>query len=233
MGIRQWFDANNQRIFWLVLILTGIHTQVLADPAAGKKIFDDQKCTTCHQISGPVKTVPVSERTTIKGPPLWFAGSKFKQEWLLSWLEKPVPIRRVKYGTLEKGNNDHPALPNADAAQVGEYLMSLTDPELETGVVEAEKLARRKAFSANKLFAKKQVCYGCHLYPSNQGEIGGFTGPSLVGAGSRLQLDWIIHFLKDNLRYYPNGRMPMYGDQAFEPFTEEELQLLTKYIGTF
>ena len=203
----------------------------MASPAAGKKLFAAKNCGSCHQMKGPVDALPVSKRSTIKGPPLWFAGNKFQKEWLIAWLEKPTPIRRVKYGTLSKGSNTHPALSAADAGNVGAYLMSLTDPALKSGVVTAGKLNRRTMFKAEKLFVKKQVCFGCHQYPSKRGKIGGFTGPPLIGAGARLQVDWIYALLKDNIRYYPNGRMPVYGDQVFEPFTDEELKLLSRYIG--
>ncbi|MFQ5784527.1 MAG: c-type cytochrome [Alphaproteobacteria bacterium] len=216
------------------LTLACVHTPYAwADPAAGQKIFEANECGACHQTSGPVDIVPVAERSKIKGPPLWFAGSKFQPEWLIAWLEKPVPIFRVKYGTLIEAANGHPALSAADAADVGSYLMNLTDPEVKTGAVKMKKLSRRKMFKGEKLFTKKQVCFGCHQFPSRQGKIGGFTGPSLVDAGKRLVGDWTYAFIKDPTRYYPNGRMPVYGDQAFEPFTEKELKLLVQYIGNF
>jgi len=215
-----------------VLILGCVHAPLAAaGPAQGKQLFDAKNCGACHQVSGPVDAIPVSQRPKIKGPPLWFAGSKFRGEWLIAWLEKPTAIYRVKYGTLERGANPHPALSKADAQEVDAYLMSLTDPALKTGAVAAEKLNQRKMLGAEKLFTKKQVCFGCHQYASKQGDIGGFSGPSLVGAGSRLQADWVYALLKDNVRYYPNGRMPVYGDQVFEAFTDEELKLLSQYIG--
>lgn len=204
----------------------------VAAPAQGKHLFEAKNCGSCHRVSGPETAVPTAQRSKIKGPPLWFAGSKLQSPWLAAWLEKPTPIYRVKYGTLEKGTNTHPALSKADAQEVGSYLMTLTDPALKAGAVTAEKLNSRKMFAAEKLFAKKQVCFGCHEYPAKQGAIGGFSGPSLVGAGSRLQVDWIYALLKDNVHYYPNGRMPVYGGaQAFEAFTDEELKLLAQYIG--
>lgn len=205
----------------------------LADAAAGKKIFTAKKCEACHQMAGPTEPKPVSARPKIKGPPLWFAGSKFKKEWLTAWLAKPTPIRRVKYGTLVKGSNDHPLLPAADAADVGAYLMSLTDSAVKTGAIDSSPLSPRAVFQADQLFAKKQVCFGCHQYPSKRGNIGGFTGPSLVGAGTRLQADWIYAMLKDNIRYYPDGRMPKYGDEAFNQFSDDDLKLLAQYIGNF
>ena len=201
-----------------------------ADAAAGEKLFAAKQCGSCHQISGPVEALPVAERSKIKGPPLWFAGSKFQSAWLSAWLQAPKPIRRVKYGTLTEGANEHSALSAGDAKEIAAYLMSLADAAIKTAV-KVKKLSRRKKFKGEKLFAKKQVCFGCHQYPSRQGIIGGFSAPSLVGAGERLQGAWIDAFLKDNARYYPNGRMPVYGDKAFTPYTKKELSLLVQYIG--
>lgn len=215
----------------LVLTLACTYVaQTRADPAAGEGVFAAKQCESCHAMSGPVAAVPVEERPGIKGPPLWFAGSKFQKEWLIAWLENPVPVRRVNYGTLDKVSDEHPALSAAEAADIGDYLSGLIDPETKSGVVVTTKLAVRKMFKGEKLFIKKQVCFGCHEYPSKQGDIGGFTGPTMVGAGERLQADWVYAFMKDPLHYYPNGRMPVYGEQAHEPYTDVELKLLAQYL---
>ncbi len=202
----------------------------LAGVTEGKQIFDAKACENCHQMTGPSEPLPVAQRSKIKGPPLWFAGSKFNEDWLLTWLESPTPIRRVKYGTLVKGANDHVALSTAEAADVGAYLMSLVDAEMSIDEVVDEPLSRRVEFKAEKLFTKKQVCFGCHEYPSSRGNIGGFTGPSFTTGGQRLNGDWVYFMLQDNARYYPNGRMPVYGDEAFEAYTDDELRLLAQYI---
>lgn len=218
---------------WMIAVLMLLLTAgpSLADPAAGKALFDSMNCSACHITRGPVEPLPIGQRSALKGPPLWFAGSKFKAGWIAGWLAAPVPIRRVKYATLDKGANDHPTVAGGGAQDMEDYLMSLTDAELATGVVTGGALKRRRAFAAEKLFAKKQVCFGCHQYPSKRGNIGGFTGPSLVDAGARLNADWIFAQIQDPQRYYPNGRMPVYGDQAFNLFTEDELKLLSRYVG--
>lgn len=206
-------------------------TQVEAGPAEGQKLFESKNCGACHLMSGPVTAVPIAERGNIKGPPLWFAGSKFKAEWLSAWLADPQPVRRVVYNTLTIGNNPHPVLSAAEAAEVSEFLMTQVDKEMKSGQVVGEPLSRRDQFNAEKLFSKKQVCFGCHEYPAKSGPLGGYTGPTMVGAGQRLNPDWVYSLLQDNTRYYPNGRMPVYGDQAFNAFTEDELKLLAQYIG--
>ena len=214
----------------ILILICAQMVPTLADPAAGKSIFDSQGCESCHAISGPVTAVAVEERSKLNGPPIWFAGSKFQPDWLVAWLQQPTPIRRINYGSLDEVSEQHPALSTADAEQVGVYLSSLADPETQTGMISTDKLPRRKMFRGEKLFTKKQVCFGCHQYPSKMGDIGGFTGPTMVGAGSRLQGDWVYAFLKDPLHYYPNGRMPVYGQKAYESFTDEELRLLSQYL---
>lgn len=232
MNLRTRPTARSVLIAGWIALAAGIHpAPAAADAAQGQKLFEANHCGGCHQMSGPAAAVPIAQREQIKGPPLWFAGSKFKPEWLSAWLADPKPIRRVKYGTLEAGANSHPALPAAQAAEVAAYLASRTDPEVKPGQVDAAAPSRRAQFSAENLFAKKQVCFGCHQYPSKSGPVGGFTGPSLLQAGQRLNPDWIYAFLQDNARYYPNGRMPVYGDKAFNTFTDDEVKLLAQYIG--
>lgn len=217
---------------WLVGIFMVLASgPVFADAGEGKVLFNTKGCNACHAMSRPEGALPFSERSKIKGPPLWFAGSKFKDGWIAGWLEQPKPIRRVKYSTLEKGSNDHPALSAAEATSVGTYLMSLTDADMVTGVVATKKLNRRKQFSAEKLLTKKQVCFGCHQYKSRRGEIGGFSGTPFVGAGERLNPDWVFAMIQNPQGYYPNGRMPTYGDKAFNLFTEDELKTLAQFIG--
>lgn len=216
-------------IIFLVFASTQVG-QAWAGSTEGGQLFEANDCAACHLMAGPVDPIPVTERPGIKGPPLWFAGNKFNQEWLVAWLEHPAPIRRVPYGSVEHGANDHVALDSSSAQDVAEYLMTLTDAAVTRGQVEHVKLNRRKMFQGEKLFTKKQVCFGCHEFRSRQGAIGGFTGPSLLGSEQRLNVYWVLAFFNDPLRYYPNGRMPVYGDQAFDPFTEAELKLLVQYI---
>ena len=231
--VTSWSRITRALISWgFALALASVMgADAFAGPSEGKGLFEAKNCGSCHLISGPVDGLPIAERSKIKGPALWFAGSKFQPEWLTGWLEKPQAIRRVKYRTLTPASNEHVAVSAADAQEIGAYLMTLTDPALKSGTVAAKKLSRRKMFKGEKLFTKKQVCFGCHLFSSRQGEIGGFSGPSLVGASKRLQTDWTYAFFKDPSRYYPNGRMPVYGDKAFDPFTEQELELLVQYIS--
>jgi cytochrome c551/c552 len=210
-----------------------------ASPEEGKKIFAAKKCGACHQTVGPSKVKSIADRGKQKGPDLWFAGSKLKIDWLQQWLEKPTPIRGTEWATLERGQQQHVRLAAGEAVAVAEYLMTLTDQYMKTGVIkEKKKMSRSKRLKAKKLFEMKQACYACHKTPIKRGKkirriVGGFTGPTFVDAGKRLKGDWIYSFFKEPHTYAPFGRMPAYGDQAATKFSDKDLKLLAKYLLSF
>lgn len=206
----------------------------------GRDIFFQRGCAQCHTIQGPEAKVPVTERHKLKGPTLWYAGSKFRPGYLGRWLAKPQAFRGVRWGTMDKGETPHPALPPAEAKEVAGFLEGLKDPEMPTGVVPGwgDKLPRQVLRRARILFQKEQPCYACHMVHIRKTvyrqavEVGGFTGPHLIDAGLRLRPDFVVALLKSPERYAPNGRMPRYGNQAFTPLSEQDLIALAAYIAT-
>lgn len=196
-----------------------------------------QKCLSCHAVSRTRK-VSIKERAVIKGAPLWFAGSKFTETWLETWLASPEPIYSVMWGTLEKGAFTHPAVDPSEAKQLTGYLMTLVDSQVKRGSTSPLPKSRGQRRSilgrTAQLFEKHQGCYACHRYLNKRGlELGGFSGPSLVEASQRLQADWVYAFLKAPRRYYPNGKCPIPGDMAFNKYTDKNRAALATYIVNF
>ena len=77
---------------------------------------------------------------------------------------------------------------------------------VEAGVIKAKKNLKGKL-----IFIKKMPCSGCHQSPGRRGKItGGFSGPSLVGAGKRLNPDWIYAYLKTPSVFKPVKAMPTF-----------------------
>lgn len=221
-------------IFVLGVILFLLLTCPFKAAAQEIQALYKQKCLSCHAVSQTEK-VSIKDRASIKGMPLWFAGSKFKKEWLETWLASPQPIFGVKWGTLEKGAYDHPAVDASEATQLTEYLMTLVDAQVKPGSAVPLPKARGQSRSflsrTAQLFEKHQGCYACHRYLNKRGmELGGFSAPSLVEASKRLQADWVYEFLKDPRRYYTNGKCPIPGDMAFNKFTDENRAALATYI---
>ncbi len=206
---------------------------VRADIKKGEAFYK-QNCLSCHSLSRTTK-VSLEEAKALKGMPLWFAGSKFKKGWLEKWLAAPKPILGVKWGTLTKGANDHPAVDASKIPDLVSYLMTLVDAEIKKGATEPlpESRGKRKSMlgKTRQLFEKHQGCYACHQYINRLDKtIGGFSGPSLVGADKRLNPDWVYAFLKSPRRYYPNGGCPIPGESAFNKFTDENRAALATYI---
>ena len=168
--------------------------------------------------------------------PLWFAGSKFKKEWLETWLETPEAIFGVKWATLEKGAYEHPAVDAAEAVELADYLMTLVDKEILLDATAPLPKSRGKRKSVigrtRQLFEKHQGCYACHSYLNRRNQVlGGFSGPSMVNAAKSLNPDWVYAFLKDPKRYYPNGTCPIPGKSAFNKFTDKDRAALATYIS--
>ncbi len=197
-----------------------------ADPAAGKKVFKKSKCNACHYTQGPAREKTIDDQLAKKGPELWYAGSKFQKPWLASWLADPKPIRIMKYNSLTEENpGDHPKLSAADAPVVTEFLMSLTSDKVEAGVIKPKKNPKGKL-----IFKKKMPCSGCHQYTGRRNKLmGGRTGPTLAGAGKRLNPDWIFAYLKDTKEFKPVRMMPVFAGLL----SERDMKKVAAYVASF
>ena len=189
--------------------------------AAGGDAIFKKSCTGCHYTDGPAKEKTIADQLAKKGPELFYAGSKFQKEWLAAWLQDPKPIRAMKYNSLtEKNKGDHPKSSAGDAAAITDYLMGLTSPEVKAGLIKPAVSPQAK-----QIFNKKMPCSGCHA--SEKG--GGLSGPSLVGAGKRLNPDWIYAYLANVKAFKPVRDMPDFA-AALSP---KEMESLAAYIATF
>lgn len=220
------------RIFylWTVIFISGVMVgasagTVYADAGGGQKIYEAKNCGSCHLTKGPNSDKTFEDKLNRKGPDLWFAGSKFKKEWLGTWLQDPKPIRQLAYNSIEKKNpGGHAKLAAKEAADVTDYLMTLTSKDVTTGVIKP-----KNDLMGKMVFEKKQGCYGCHLSKRGAKVAGGLTGPSLVDAGKRLQGDWVYAYLKNPQALIPVKRMPTYAGVL----TEGEIKSLSAYVSSF
>src|SRR3569623_671981 len=136
------------------------------------------------------------------GPDLWYAGSKFNADWLVTWLQDPKPIRPAGYPyfkTIKEGAEHdvpdlsktaaHPKLTKISAESATAALMALKAPELvPAGTFKGDTAgARMGALAFNKL----RGCITCHQGENGQG---GFSGPELTDAGTRLQPDFLAAY---------------------------------------
>ncbi len=196
-----------------------------ADPAVGAQTFSDNGCTDCHYTQGPARETSIADQLAKTGPELWYAGSKFQAEWLAAWLQDPQPIRPRAYNASNEPNpNNHPALGADDATTVNEFLMTLVSDVVEAGVIKPKKGAKGR-----NIFTKKMPCTGCHQFPTKKKFTGGFSGPSLIGAGSRLNPDWIFAYLMNPDVFKPFKAMPTFSGLL----SEKKIKAVAAYVAHF
>ena len=194
-----------------------------ASGVEGKEIFLARNCTLCHQTEGPAGEKTIGDVLKKKGPELWYAGSKFRKEFLSTWLKDPALIRPMEYNSLTKKNpGKHPALKGVEAEDVASYLMELRSREVRPANTGPELVQKGKV-----VFIKKQACYGCHQVREKERLAGGLTGPSLDGAGERLKADWVYSYLSNPKAFKPVRDMPDYTKYL----DDSEMMGLAAYIS--
>lgn len=207
------------------VVLAAIHTTARADPSAGKTVFEAKNCQNCHYTEGPARETSIDDQLAKKGPELWYAGSKFQRPWLEAWLQNPKPIRLLKYNSLaEKNPGDHPALAAADAGAVTDFLMSRVSTVIESGVIKPKNNPKGRL-----IFTKKMPCSGCHQYPARKKISGGRSGPSLIGAGARLNPDWLYAYLANPNEFKPVRMMPKFDGLM----SEKDMKSVSAYVASF
>lgn len=207
---------TNRLVIWALAISAfGSAAYSAADPA---QIVATQ-CASCHAIQRPdFEALGREERLTRKAPPLFFAGNKYRQEWLLSFLQSPSTLYAAGYFPRHKlldtpegdvPNIDelvsHISLPEAEAKEVSEYLMTLRPfDDLVTNDSYTEGNVAKRMGTMD--FRKFKGCDACHQDAMDNG---GLSGPRLYDAWSRLQPKYISSFLKNPLLWDPNTLMPV------------------------
>ncbi|MCK5547112.1 MAG: c-type cytochrome [Rhodospirillaceae bacterium] len=196
------------------------------DARADAALFEGSGCNGCHYTDGPAKEKTIDDQLAKKGPELWYAGSKFQAPWLEAWLQDPKQIRPMAYNSItDKNPGDHPKMDAAGATTMSAYLMSLTSSDVEAGTVKPKYNPKGRL-----IFNKKQPCSGCHQSPDKKGKVsGGMTGPSLVGAATRLNPDWILAFLKKSNTFKPVKDMPNFDGLL----SDKDMLNVSRYIASF
>ncbi|MDT8429672.1 MAG: c-type cytochrome [Pseudomonadales bacterium] len=188
---------------------------VLADGA----VIAREQCASCHALERPdYDKLGLAERLQRKAPPLYYAGNKYRREWLLQQLQQPERIYPAGYFPLapvlitEEGDMpdpaaliQHPALTAEQAAEVTDFLMSLRpyDDLIAADNYEPGKVAMRMAMMD---FRKFKGCDACH---QDAADSGGFSGPSLLNAWRRLQPEFLSSFTQNPRAWDPNSIMPV------------------------
>lgn len=208
-------NKDNLKLFILItlLILTLIHSA----KAENMSNYMQNNCSSCHALTKPdYKSLGISERINRKGPPLFFSGNKFRKEWLVSWLQKPVRIRPggsfppshtivTDDGDFidEKSLKNHPLVSKKLAEEISDYLLSLRPND---ALINQENYqAKPISLMMGKMnFNKFKGCAACHRDSKDNG---GVSGPELYTAWLRMQPAFISSYIKNPIAWDPNSMM--------------------------
>jgi mono/diheme cytochrome c family protein len=224
-----------QILFLASLIVVGCAWLILhssdAQAADGESILKSQ-CGSCHNLTGPAPTT-LKDLWSRKGPDLFYAGNKYKSDWMKEWRQKPTRLRpagmfyadHIKPGA--KGDEidtssliTHPSLSAKDAEEVTEALMrykalsNLLHPgEYKTGTISKSM--------GEMMFDKFRGCLACHEIEPGYG---GLSGPEVYTAGKRLQDDYLISYMRNPQAWDPKIFMPN------RHLTDADLQKFVHYF---
>lgn len=194
----------------------------------------ESRCAECHALTRPdYDALGISERAGRKGPPLFYAGNKYREEWLVQWLQRPeriwpggvfAPAHAISTpeGDVidEASLPEHPALSAADAESAAKYLMTLRpfDELIAAQGYEPGTIAMR---IGQMNFSKFKGCDSCHR---DAPDYGGVSGPELYTAWERLQPGYIAAYIADPIAFDPHSIMPKAG------LPPEEVKKLADYL---
>lgn len=218
------------RFFLLALALGGSIQQVAG---SGEAVLW-QQCAACHAIEPPADTDPVARLEAV-APPLYYAGNKYREPWLVEWLQAPteispagyVPVNNVVPGpdgdVIDHERQPvHPVLEAEDAHEVAEALMRLRpyDDLLAQESYEPGTVALRMGTMD---FRRFKGCIACH---QDRPGAGGVSGPELHGAWTRLKPEYLVSYIRDPKAWDPLATMPNPG------LNESAVHRLVHYLHT-
>ncbi len=191
-----------------------------------------QRCASCHNLTGPAPQT-LQKLWARKAPDLFYAGNKYRVEWLRTWLRAPTRLRpagefyadHVRSGP--KGDEidtaalaPHPALAPDDADAAAAALMRLKahDDLIAAEHIEPGSISRSMGEMA---FDKFLGCLACHEIEPGYG---GASGPELYTAGRRLQPEFIASYIRSPQAWDPKTWMPN------KKVSDGNLQKLVRYL---
>ncbi len=186
--------------------------------AAADAKFVAKNCASCHVLTQPEKDT-LQDYMSKKGPDLYYAGNKYRQAWLVKWLQNP---QRIRPGGMFFANHTevtdegdiikqsslpdpvHVKLSKGDAQDSAAYLMTLTAKSdlLAEESYTPKKISKRMG-AMN--FSKFKGCSSCHR---DRPDYGGVSGPELYTAAERLQANFMTSYIRNPQAWESKSLMP-------------------------
>jgi mono/diheme cytochrome c family protein len=173
------------------------------------RLIDRYRCLSCHQIGergGDISTAALT-----------FEGSKVQRDWLVNYLVLSYSLRPILTERMPIFR-----MPREEAVQLADAIEALfVDPR-----VPEDPFAGRPASDADPAEGERLYvtlgCRACHIVGSS----GGYFGPPLSDAASRLRPGWTFAWLKGPQRWRSDVRCPDYG------LADRDALRLAAYLAT-
>jgi len=190
------------------------------------------RCASCHALQGPAPST-LAALWRRKGPDLFYAGNKYRREWVEAWLQNPKRIRpagmfymdHIKSGPkrdlVDKSTlSEHIKLNAAEAKAVATALTSL---KANSALIKAESYDTDASSGSlgEMMFEKIYGCAACHQIEPGYG---GLSGPEIYTAGKRLTPEFMLSYIRSPQAWDPKIWMPN------KHVPEANIQTLVKYI---
>jgi len=181
----------------------------------GTDILND-RCASCHALQAPSAST-LAALWQRKGPDMFYAGNKYNQAWLETWLQNPKRIRpagmfymdHIKPGPkrdlIDKSTlSEHMKLGAAEAKAV---VKSLAGMKANSKLIKAEKHDPGMAPGplGEMMFDKIYGCMACHQIEPGYG---GVSGPEIYTAGKRLTPEFMLSYIRSPQAWDPKIWMP-------------------------
>lgn len=170
----------------------------------GRALMTRVGCFGCHKVAG-------HEGWKSEAPDLAGLSQKTNPAWLAAWIKSPRSLRPsalmpdFSLGSLEIDS-------------VVTFLWT-RPPRVDLDVDSARVTAVGNADRGKLLFSLSR-CISCHTVEGR----GNGSAPELSGLGSKVTRRWLVAFLADPQRFYPDTKMPRYH------FNPQQLADLTDFM---
>jgi len=190
-----------------------VEDMFVVDPQIGKYLFEQLKCAGCHASASQGVNIP---------PGLAFAGNKYQQSWLVSYLQHPYRIRWQKKDQRPVIRMPDFDLNDSEALNLSAYLTTLTashtSPPWEFDWAETDS---EMVLSGEELIADYS-CTGCHKI----GNAGQNIGPELTHVGAKLQASYMFQIIRAPEKAVPGTSMKNF------KLDVEEIEDIVAYLRT-
>jgi len=221
----------------VTVILTGMlllvmSTALVSEASENGIEILKNRCVSCHALQGPAAST-LASLWQRKGPDLFYAGNKYNQTWVETWLQNPKRIRPAgmfymdhvksgpKWDLVDKSTlTGHIKLNAAEAKTVAAALAGL---KTNSALIKAETHDPDIDASSmgEMMFDKIYGCAACH---QTEPGYGGMSGAEIYTAGKRLTAEFMLSYIRSPQAWDPKIWMPN------KHVPESNVQLLVNYI---